>query len=84
MYKTTTIKQGNKRSKIDIIMTHEQLAKLTKLREMADKKQLNFSDFKEEILKANNELERIYSETGKEDKDLCAYIEELNKLRLFL
>lgn len=65
-------------------MTHEQLAKLTKLREMADKKQLNFSDFKEEILKANNELERIYSETGKEDKDLCAYIEELNKLRLFL
>lgn len=65
-------------------MTHEQLAKLTKLREMADKKQLNFSDFKDEILKANNELERIYSETGKEDKDLCAYIEELNKLRLFL
>lgn len=65
-------------------MTHEQLAKLTKLREMADKKQLNFSDFKEEILKANNELEHIYSETGKEDKDLCAYIEELNKLRLFL
>ena len=65
-------------------MTHEQLAKLTKLREMADKKQLNFSDFKDEILKANNELERIYSETEKEDKDLCAYIEELNKLRLFL
>ena len=65
-------------------MTHEQLAKLTKFREMADKKLLNFSDFKDEILKANNELERIYSETGKEDKDLCAYIEELNKLRLFL
>ncbi|EGJ71868.1 hypothetical protein Bcop_1676 [Bacteroides coprosuis DSM 18011] len=64
-------------------MTNEQLNKLAKLRQLARKHELSFSDFKEEIFKANQDQEFYFQLNGKENIDLCEYIEELNKLRLF-
>jgi len=64
-------------------MTEEQLTKLLSLYKQAVKNNLTYSEFMKEVEKTKIQIDESFVKSGKEDRNLGEYLEELNQLRDF-
>lgn len=62
-------------------MTKEQIETLLSLYKKAVANNLTAEMFSKEVIDAKIKLDRSFVEFGKEDMNLCEYLEELNELK---